>query len=414
MSEFISPEIWSSFLIALKYTYRFLPILLLIAFSFTFWNAWLDYRRSFYWNKKLGYVLLEIKLPKEIMKSPLAMEIILNQLHQGGSEGNWYQKYWLGQTRDWFSLEIVSTGGQIHFYIWTRKKHKNGIEAHFYSQYPGVEVYEVEDYVKNFYYDPAKHSMFACQWVLTEPDPYPIGTYVDYGLDKDPKEELKIDPMTSQIELLGTLQSRQHMWIQILVRAHKKEQRKPGTWFEKTDAWKDEAKKQVEGIIEKLKTAKEGGFPRIPTKGESEKIAALERSVGKIGFDVSIRTIYFTEKDAFNPFYIGSMLGSFKQYGSMGLNGFKPSGLHSEYNDFWWFDWWKFNKDRMAKIALEEYKLRRFFFSPHRDKWFYSKPFVLNSEELATIFHLPGSVVGTPTFERLPSRKSDAPSNLPL
>lgn len=413
MLDFIPPDIWDTLFIALRYAYKLLPLILFVSLSITLWNAWLDYRRAFYWNKKLGYTLLEIKLPKDIMKSPLAMEVVLNQIHQTGGEGNWYQKYWLGQTRDWFSLEIVSTEGQIHFYIWTRKKHKNGIEAHLYSQYPGVEIYEVEDYIKNFYYDPSKHNMFACQWVLTEPDPYPIGTYVDYGLDKDPKEELKTDPMTSQLEILGTVQSKQHIWIQILVRAHKKEQPKPGTWFEKRDAWKDESKAQIENIIKGLKK-EESSFPRIPTKGEAERIAALERSIGKIGFDVSIRSIYFAEKDAFNPIYIGSMLGSFKQYGAMGLNGFKPSGLMFEYNDFWWFDWWKFDKDKMAKIALEEYKLRSFFFSPYKNKWFYTKPFVLNSEELATIFHLPGAVAGTPTFERLPSRKSDAPSNLPL
>jgi hypothetical protein len=37
--------------------------------------------------------LLEVKLPKEIHKSPLAMELVLGAMHQTADEGNWYQKY---------------------------------------------------------------------------------------------------------------------------------------------------------------------------------------------------------------------------------------------------------------------------------------------------------------------------------
>jgi hypothetical protein len=39
---------------------------------------------------------------------------------------------------------------------------------------------------------------------------------------------------------------------------------------------------------------------------------------------------------------------------------------------------------------------------------------ILNTEELATIFHFPGQVAGTPTLERVPSKKAEAPSNLPI
>ncbi len=412
MFDYIPPEIWDSLALAFKYVFAAMPIWLPAAFLTAFFRAWLYYRRSEYWNNKLGSLILEIKLPREIFKSPLAMELVLNQLHQTADESNWYWKYWKGQTRSWFSLEIVSLGGEVHFYIWTRKKYKNGIEAHLYSQYPGIEIYEVEDYTKNFYFDPAQHEMFACQWELSEPDPLPIGTYVDYGLDKDPKEEFKIDPLTSQLEFLGTVRPGQNVWIQIIIRAHKKEKRKPGTLFEKTDAWKDEAKEEIAKIRKGLENDT-GGYSRIPTKGEAEKIAALERSVGKIGFDVGIRSIYFAPKDEYDSIYLGGLLGSFKQYGSMGMNSFKSAGWYSTFSNPW-KDWWKTPKSKLGIMVMEEYKLRNFFFSPYMGSWFYSKPFVLNAEELATIFHLPGAVAATPNFGRIPSRKSEAPSNLPL
>jgi len=70
-------------------------------------------------------------------------------------------------------------------------------------------------------------------------------------------------------------------------RAHKK-RRLADIFGEREDSWKDEAKKAIEEIIEKLKIDKEkGGYPRIPTKGEAEVIAALERSVSKIPFDLT-------------------------------------------------------------------------------------------------------------------------------
>ena len=411
--NFLSSDIGDSLITSLKYVYMLMPVWLPLAFIVVMFKAWVYFIRSRYWAG-MGNVLLELKIPREIFKSPLAMEVVLNQLHQTADEGNWYWKYWRGQTRSWFSLEIASFGGQIHFYIWARKKYKNGIEAHLYSQYPGIEIYEVEDYTKNFYFDPNKHQMFGCQWELSEPDPLPIGTYVDYGMDKDPKEEFKIDPMASQLEFLGTLTQGHNLWIQILVRAHKKEQRKPGTWFEKTDAWKDEAKEEIGKIIKQLKDAKEeSGFSRIPTKGEAERIAALERSIGKIPFDVSIRSMYFADNDLYNSIYLGGMLGSFKQYGSMGLNGFKSAGWHSTFKGPWYRDWWKTDKGKMGVMIMDEYKLRQFFFSPYSGKWLYSKPFVLNSEELATIFHIPSATSATPTLERVPSKKAEAPSNLP-
>ncbi len=38
-------------------------------------------------------------------------------------------------------------------------------------------------------------SIWGCEFKFTKGDGYPIKTYVDYGLDKDPKEEYKVDPL---------------------------------------------------------------------------------------------------------------------------------------------------------------------------------------------------------------------------
>ncbi|MFA6269842.1 MAG: hypothetical protein WC657_01365 [Candidatus Paceibacterota bacterium] len=409
---FIPTEVWDGLLLAFKYVYLGMPIWLPVAFLVALFNAWLYYQRTKFWQKE-GSVLLEIRLPREITKSPVAMEIVLNALHQPGGEGTWVDRIWNGQTRSWFSLEIVSIGGNIKFFIWTKPKHRNIIESQIYSQYPGVEIYEAEDYTKPFYYDPEKYGLWGCEFALTKADPFPIKTYIDYGLDKDPKEEFKIDPMTPLIEFLGSLTSGHNAWIQILIRAHKK-RRVADVFSEKEDSWTDEAKAAKEKILKDLKVAKEeGGFPRIPSKGEADMIAALERSVSKIPFDVGIRGIYIADKDKFNSGNGGGGIGGcFKQYGSLNLNGFKPAGWFGIF-DYPWQEWGS-KKEKLKPKILEEYKLRRYFYSPYIGKKFYTKPFVLNVEELATIFHFPGSVASTPTFERVPSLKSKAPANLPI
>ncbi len=391
--------------ITFHYLYLAMPIWLPAMFIWILFNAWIRYRRNKYWAG-LGYILLEVKLPQEIMKTPMAMEVVLQALFQGGGEGTWIDRIWNGKTRDWFSLEIVSTEGKIHFYIWTRPKHKNVIESQIYSQYPNIEVYQVDDYVLPHYYVPGKNDIWAADFILTKADPYPIKTYIDYGLDNpDRKEETKTDPITPLIEFMGTIGQGEHIWVQILIRAHKK-RRILDLFDEKEDAWADEAKSEIKKIRE---SAKEGG---PLTKGDTEKMASLERSISKAPFDCGIRAIYFGDKDHYKGGTVSGITGGWKQFGSLNLNGFKPKGWMTSF-EYPWQEWGG-AKEKLKPIVLEEYKLRRYFYSPYQGKDYYSKPFVLNTEELATIFHFPGSVLRTPTFGRVPSKKSEAPANLPI
>ena len=100
------------------------------------WSMWLKYvNRRFVENIK--WVLLEVRIPKEVFKSPFAMEMVIaNALTQTGGVGTWLQKYWLGNVLNWFSLEIVSSEGNVRFFIRTNKAFKMIIENQLYAQYP--------------------------------------------------------------------------------------------------------------------------------------------------------------------------------------------------------------------------------------------------------------------------------------
>ena len=401
------------------WVWLWLPILLLRVF----WLVWVPYVQAAFIVKQKP-VLLELQLPKELVKSPLAMELVLNGIYQTMGESTLLDRYWKGGVRAWYSLEMASFGGHVRFFIWTWTWIRPLVESQIYSQYPGVEIHEVEDYTAvPDYTGVGSLALWGCEFALTKADPYPIKTYVDYGLDRDPKEEFKIDPITPVIEFLGSVQGHEQVWFQILIRAHKKDAKKKVPllekilkfkWFEKTDAWADTAEEEIKKIVEKatLKTEDEKHPSTLNlSKGQQDVIGALERSISKLAFDVGIRAIYLADTTAapFRVSNIAGLIGAFRQYNSNSLNGFKPR--HGTSIDYPWQDWsLKGSKLRKMKRDLfDAYRQRSYFFPPYREKWF-----VLNTEELATIFHFPGEVATTPTMPRIPSKKVEPPSTLPV
>lgn len=369
---------------------------------------WIKYIRYVFISEQKN-ILLEIKIPQEVNKSPAAMEIFLSALYQKGG-ANFIDTYWGGKVAPWFSLELVSIGGDVHLFIWTADKFKSMIETQLYAQYPNVEIYEVEDYTKGIPHDPDKWPMWSTYFKLTQPDPYPIKTYIDYGLDLDPKEEFKIDPMTAVLEYLGSLKKGEQCWIQILIAANKEEGLEEGRLRKKSD-WRGSVEKEIENIMEPFSPG-EGKFPRPQTKAEQDKLAALDRSLSKPAFDCAIRGLYISEAESFNPSVsIPGLIGTFRQYSSNTMNGFKL-GSFTDFK-YPWQDFRRVRRNKLEKQMLEAYKLRSYFQAPY--KFFRQKPIILTTEELATIFHIPsGIAVQTPTFTRIPSKKSEPPSNLPV
>ncbi len=375
------------------------------------WFMWVEYRRAMYISG-LKYVLLEVRLPREVSKSPLAMELALSGLHQTGRESNWYDKYWLGKIRTWFSFEIASIEGVVHFFIRTEEGFRNLVESQLYGQYPGVEIFEVKDYTEQFStFDKDKHAMFGYEMKLSGDDPLPIKTYVDYGLDKDPKEEFKVDPLTSVLEYMGTCEKGEHMWIQFIVEAHKKKH-KEGTFFGETD-WKEEGKELIKKITsaakeeaENQETGKKEKRARFLNEFETNQIKAIDRSISKLGFDVGGRVIYIAEKDLFKGARINPILSMLKVFSSNALNSI--SSVNGTGFDFWWQDYDNIRLNQVKAHLVAAYRTRGYFHPP-----FKGEPFVLNTEELATVYHLPGSVASTPTLVRTLSSKAEAPGNLP-
>jgi len=374
-----------------------------------FWNVWLRSARR-KWISNREWVILEIKLPKDIRKTPFAMEVALGGLFQS-IRGTWLEWYFEGRVRNWSSLEMVSLGGDVKFFIRTISFFKDVVEAQIYAQYPTVEIYEVPDYTKyvNFTTEPeCEWDLWGTEYKLGKEDAYPIKTYIDFHLDKEGiKQEEMVDPMTSTIEFLGSAKKGEQIWIQIMIQPTDKRFKKPGTWFKKED-WKKQGEALIEKIIKKAR-GRTGGSENSPvllSKIEENQITAIERNIAKLGFDCGIRAIYLAKKDKFNPTNIMSLLGLFRQYASNELNEIKVNNATSF--QYPWQDFRKIREKKKKRIMFDAYKRRSYFYVPYK-----RKPFVLNMEELATIYHFPGGVAETPTFGRIESKKGEPPVNLP-
>lgn len=315
--------------------------------------------------------------------------------------------------RPWFSLELVSIEGKVHFFIWTRKNLKNVVEAAIYSQYPDVEIVEAEDYSLYMDFEKGKTSAWGCDFKLTKQDAYPIKTYIDYGLDKEAtKEEQKVDPLSGLLEFLSAMGPGEQLWYQILIRQTRKERKKPGTLFGKRD-WREEAEALVKKLRDEarpeLEQQRGDAFLGIKewTPGQVDTIKAIERSITKLGFDCGIRGIYIAQNDAFVGPKIPAFIYSLRQFNSNTLNGFAITRWLAKF-DYPWQDYKEIRQDWTRKKLLDAYRRRSWFYPPYK-----TPSYVLNTEELATIFHFPGGVVQAPGITRIASRRAEAPRNIP-
>lgn len=384
------------------------------------WTTWLVLIRSEFIAKQ-QYVLLEIKPPRNLVKTPLAMESVFSSIHYTKGESNWYQKFIQGQVRPYWSIEMVSLEGQIHFYIWTRANFRKLVENAFYAQYPGVQLIESQDYTRMLSAKPEEWGVWGCDYKHTQSsDVYPIKTYVEFGLDKTQKEPEQIDPFAHLTEFLGSMGKGENFWLQIIFRIHageKYHKKKPdGNPY----TWRDLALEEIEKIRKLAgtkskffdpttgKMVQTEGFPN-PTKGQSETIAAIERNVSKLAFDVGIRGAYIAEPKHFDPINITGMINLFRPFISESWNGIKAAHFGIEFSDYPWEFGNERRKDQFRRHLIDAYRRRQYFHDPFH----MPDSMVMSTEELATIFHIPSAGVETPSINRIPSATSEAPGNLP-
>jgi hypothetical protein len=427
------PDVWLfTFTWLLGTAPIWLPIGLLIVFEV----VWIKYIQSHFLAGRKP-VLLEMKIPREISKSPRAMEIALTNLWISSGETTFLDRGWKGQVRPFFALEIASFGGDIHFYIWCWGNYRGFVEQAIYGQYPEVELYEVEDYASKFVLDPKKHWCFATDWRKEPPgkfgmyakgrfnriDAYPIKTYIDFELDKDPKEEFKIDPLTSVLEFMGALNPEEQIWVSLVFRRCGKY----GIFAtrERDNEWRDMAKEEVAKVRVEAALVKQDVLqdkmrefeldpevdrpPQIrPSWMQNQLMQSMERNLSKLPFEFVGHGVYITSGQLRGPFFT-SVRWMWKPFGNPNFSSYlRPRRWHNPYD----YPWQDYNGYRRNTVTPQR------FFDMYRRRAGFHTPWILPTniltvEELATIWHPPSSSTQVPGLERISSTKSAPPANLP-
>ena len=178
--------------------------------------------------------------------------------------------------------------------------------------------------------------------------------------------------------------------------------------------WQDDIKKEIQKMItEEAFIKPEEGKPASMlnlSKAQTETVAAIQRNADKLAFDTMIRLVYMAPQENYEKTRMMGMIGSMRQFGSKNMNGIKPTFPFSFTHN--WQDFNGMRKRRRLSMLVDAFKRRAFFGTPHYH--LFGKPYILTTEEVATLFHLPGAVATTPNLNRAPSKKAEAPANLPI
>lgn len=411
--------------IALFLAPLWIPFLILLSAE----NLWYTMKRSEFIASK-EYVLLELKPPRTLAKTPLAMEAFLSTIHLTGGEATWWARL-KGGTRPFWSLEIASFEGRVHFFIWGRAELRRLVESQLYAQYPGVQISEVPDYTRVISATTDEWNIWGCDFIHTAEDALPIKTYVEYGLDKVQKEPEQVDPLANLIEFMGSIGKGEYLWLQFVIRAHKGEKygTAPGKHEStkknaagKSYTWKDQAEELIRDIRAKTRDSyvdvftgeERPGFPN-PTKGQMEKMAAIDRNVSKLAFDVGGRGIYLAKPEHFHGAMIAHLIALFKPFSTEGWNGINSTGWMKTFDDYPWEIGAEKRKEHYRHELIEAYRRRQYFYSPFFEGGKKMEDtMVMSTEELATIFHIPSRSVEAPGLAYVQSATGDAPADLPI
>lgn len=420
-------------------------IAVVITFLFGFREMWAYYIQGRYINKYYAnnYVLLAIDVPKDSEQTPKAAEQMFAHF-AGISKGPIFSEKWgLPFTEFWgygfvapsMSIEVVSLGGYVQFFVRCLIPQRDIIEAAIYAQYPDAEVTEVEDYV-DLMPKPRElpHEEWDCwsaQLILLRDSAYPIRTYpfFEHGLSQK-----LIDPMAALMEIMSRISPDEQMWVQWVLQQDDLEWRAKGDKLVNKLVGKkgpgkssplDIPRQVGKGVWEATTASLLGLNPESEkrqkddppslmlhlTPGERDTVTQMQMKLSKVAFKVKGRYIYWGKTtpgpDGVKPFNkargVNGFLGWLRQFAISDSNLFTISKL-TKTGDIIWF----------KNSRLLERKRRNLYNYRYRSIWRGRQHFYLDVEELATIFHFPTIDVKAAQVQKTETKRSGAPTRLPV
>lgn len=388
---------------------------------------WLKYIKR-KWGARTKFILLAIDIPRGNFQSPQAVENLFSYLGGAHATQNFWDKWFAGEYQLSFSFEIVSLEGYTQFIVRTPVQFRSLVESAVYSQYPDAEIVEVDDYCEGFptKFPDQEYDIWGTEFRLSSHYMYPIRTYRDFEHKLGPEEVTFKDPMAELMELYSSMRKGENLWFQIILIP---------TGFD----WINDGKDEIDKVIGKKSTkvslsnriiniileiihyiseavytlwadiedkkSDEKKFSMMElTPRQKKKIECLDKKASKLGFLCKLRMVYVAKKEVMNkPKASGGFVGFIKQFSDLDSNGFKPDLKNTTTKAVY------FNKT--AEIKRKKSNLMNNYIN--RNDWAGVPPFILNIEELATLWHFPlEAISNAPLVQKTTAKKYKPPANL--
>ena len=280
---------------------------------------------------------------------------------------------------EYITLEIIAKDGLIGFYMSAPSRLAALLEKQITAQYPDAVVEIVED--PNIF--PEQGAIAATQIKIKEQSVYPILTYKNFENDA-------LNALTNALSKLN--EDSEGAAIQILLRPVGDYWQKRGrTLASQMQQGKSSNRNITTGVVDGLREIvsisknedKKDEIKKL-TPGQEKVVEALGEKASKSGFEVLIRLVAVSSTKEKAQINLNNILSSFNQYTTAQLNRFVVDKVPE-------------NKI-ITNFIFRLFKLGR--------------PFILNTEEVATLWHLPNASLDTPSIRWLRSKRLPPPDNL--
>lgn len=344
--------------------------------------TWRNYRTEQQPVDTYDYVLLALEVPRDNDKKELSAEQLFSSLH--GILRNKQELQMVGGVQECFSFELASIGNQIRFYVRVPKHLQSFIEGQIYAQYPAVQIHEAP---KDYACTASSHSVTAVdELVLTDNDFLPIKTFQNF----------EVDPLAGITAAISKLdKSNEEIWVQIMARPIDNDwQRDSSRYIERLKSGSSVSFSFLGflwQLVEALWQPPKGDLTTTKDLSERDQLRvkyAEEKSSQKLGYRVKIRLAYLGDDREAARIQLNAVASAFKQFNSTSLNGFKLAATPS------------FDHQALNTCVRRDFPQ--------------GSGFILNTEELASVFHLPHMNVETPNVVWASSKTAEPPATLPV
>jgi len=306
-------------------------------------------------KRSLSYVFMQIAVPRDNEIKIDAAEQMFASLY-----GMFNAKWWsFLKPQDHISFEIVAKREDIRFYVYVPKSLQDLVEKQIHGAYPGADIKEVEEYT---IFNKDGKVAFA-PLILKYANFYPIRTYRD----------LPTDSLSSITSVLAKMQEGEGAVIQVLIQPT-------------GDKWR----RNGHSYIAKVKRD-EANPEKANFKVNQKTLEVIDQKIQKPGFNTIVRVVVSSVTKEQAERHLQNILASFEQFSS-DTNSFYERRFIIRY------------------LFMIDFIYRYF---PIFNLPFYRQYSILNSDELASIYHLPNKTIETPHIFWLNAKRAPAPMQIP-